>query len=233
MELADDKPWNEQQWERYIKRSDARSARFGELLETLHDHPDRDAIIEREMGWNRDVDNVWDDNADEAAFEANDSIQEESGWESSGNSGAEPDDGDDFPAVDGVSFRSVSAYQLAYEVGLEVHRVLRPYMEKLEVDHSDEIGERIQSAYGKSLIPAAKIAGGHGIGYEDHAICGNIVCLRIGLAANQTAVHDITWLGDHRVLSLESASRLTKRLGEVSTAIEERIAELRKRVWWD
>ena len=47
----DDPPWTEDQWERFMQRSDVRSAKFGELLETLRDHPDRDEIIAREMGW--------------------------------------------------------------------------------------------------------------------------------------------------------------------------------------
>ena len=42
-------PWNEEQWEEFMKRSDVRSARFGELFETLIDHPDRDEIIDKEM----------------------------------------------------------------------------------------------------------------------------------------------------------------------------------------
>ena len=47
----DDLPWTEEHWERFMQRSDARSARFGDLLETLRNHPDRDEIVAREMGW--------------------------------------------------------------------------------------------------------------------------------------------------------------------------------------
>src|SRR5438874_11330204 len=54
-EHDDDRPWTEAQWEALMKRSDVRSAKFGELLETFMDHPDRDAIIDREMGWDRPV----------------------------------------------------------------------------------------------------------------------------------------------------------------------------------
>jgi hypothetical protein len=49
-EEDEDFPWNEQQWEDFMKRSDVRSARYGELFETLIDHPDLDEIIDKEMG---------------------------------------------------------------------------------------------------------------------------------------------------------------------------------------
>jgi hypothetical protein len=58
--------WTEAQWEALMKRSDARSSRYGELLETLIDDPGRDAKIDREMGWDRDK----NDEEDEAGFDA-------------------------------------------------------------------------------------------------------------------------------------------------------------------
>ena len=58
MNPSSDKPWNEQQWERFIQRSEARSARFEELLETLMYHPDRETLIAKEMGWDHLLNNV-------------------------------------------------------------------------------------------------------------------------------------------------------------------------------
>src|SRR5256885_2075067 len=46
-----DAPWSEQRWEQFMRESDLRSARFGEIFETVMDDPDRDRIIAREMGW--------------------------------------------------------------------------------------------------------------------------------------------------------------------------------------
>jgi hypothetical protein len=60
-EPEDDRPWSEEKWEAFMKEGDLRAARFGELLETLIDHPDRDEIVAREMG--------WDDLADAVAEE--------------------------------------------------------------------------------------------------------------------------------------------------------------------
>ena len=50
-EDPDDRPWDEEKWEAFMRESDLRAARFGELLETLMDEPDRHRIIAKEMGW--------------------------------------------------------------------------------------------------------------------------------------------------------------------------------------
>jgi len=49
----DDKPMDEFAWERFMKESDKRTEKYGELLEKYMDHPDRDQIVAREMGWNK------------------------------------------------------------------------------------------------------------------------------------------------------------------------------------
>ena len=34
--LPEDRPWTEDEWEQFMRESDVRSAKFRELLETLH-----------------------------------------------------------------------------------------------------------------------------------------------------------------------------------------------------
>ncbi|HZV36945.1 MAG TPA: hypothetical protein VFB72_20380 [Verrucomicrobiae bacterium] len=76
----------------------------------------------------------------------------------------------------------------------------------------------------------ANLAGGHGIGYDDDAICGNIVKCKWALADCEFCremlghLHDRT--GDARY------DELRRDAQELSTAIRDRIARLRKRVWW-
>lgn len=60
----DGRPWDEHRWERFLQASDRRTEKFGQLLERYQDHPDRDAIIAREMGWNLDPED--DDNETES-----------------------------------------------------------------------------------------------------------------------------------------------------------------------
>lgn len=45
------KPMNEFEWERGLKESDAMVDKYGALLDKYMDHPDRERIIAREMGW--------------------------------------------------------------------------------------------------------------------------------------------------------------------------------------
>ncbi|MEQ1859853.1 MAG: hypothetical protein ABMA13_07955 [Chthoniobacteraceae bacterium] len=53
--MADDsqpeKIWDEYEWERFLQQQDRKTERYMELLEKYIDHPDRDQIIAREMGW--------------------------------------------------------------------------------------------------------------------------------------------------------------------------------------
>jgi hypothetical protein len=53
VEVPEDRDMDEFEWERFLKASDARTAKYGELLEKYADHPDRDRIVERAMGWDR------------------------------------------------------------------------------------------------------------------------------------------------------------------------------------
>jgi hypothetical protein len=46
-----DKEWDEFDYERLMRESDARTDKYAELLDKYMDHPDRDRIIAKEMGW--------------------------------------------------------------------------------------------------------------------------------------------------------------------------------------
>ena len=50
---------NEFEWELFLKESDARNEKFGELLDKFKDHPDRDEIIDEQMGWNLKADSEY------------------------------------------------------------------------------------------------------------------------------------------------------------------------------
>ena len=43
--------WDEIRYEQFLRESDARTERYGRLLEKYKDHPDSERIIAREMGW--------------------------------------------------------------------------------------------------------------------------------------------------------------------------------------
>ena len=46
-----DHAWDEYEWERFLQQQDQKTEKYMELLEKYLDHPQRDQIIAREMGW--------------------------------------------------------------------------------------------------------------------------------------------------------------------------------------
>jgi hypothetical protein len=50
-EPAEDRDWDEFDYEKLLRESDARTDKYIELLDKYLDHPDRDHIIAKEMGW--------------------------------------------------------------------------------------------------------------------------------------------------------------------------------------
>jgi len=50
-EPSEDKEWDEFDYEKFLRESDARTDKYMELLDKYQDHPDRERLIAREMGW--------------------------------------------------------------------------------------------------------------------------------------------------------------------------------------
>lgn len=58
--------WDEYQWERFLQQQDRKTEQYFQLFEQYENHPERDEIIAREMGWNQPEAEVEeeDDNED-------------------------------------------------------------------------------------------------------------------------------------------------------------------------
>ena len=210
-----DRPWTEEQWERFMERSDARSAKFGELFETFIDHPDCDEIIAREMGWNEP------EEADDA-----DDEEEPDAWEV-----PEVETDEDWEATrreHEAALKAIPAYSQGFEFGLKVHHTLKPYFIPDQEDQDEDLIEAVSG--GRTV--AAKIAGGHGMGYDDDTLCGNIVCCKRSLAAANECLRGLHSLLDRRVIPAEVLDPLIEECKEVRALVEEHIAQLRSRVWW-
>lgn len=66
-----EKAWDEFKWERFLQEQEQRTEKYIELIEKYMDHPQRDEIIAREMGWKHMLDGEsrdWEEEVD-AAFE--------------------------------------------------------------------------------------------------------------------------------------------------------------------
>lgn len=73
--------WDEYQWERFLQQQDRKTERYFQLFEKYQNHPDRDEIIAREMGWGHSDDDDetpdWLDTAEDAEDESEDEESEE------------------------------------------------------------------------------------------------------------------------------------------------------------
>jgi hypothetical protein len=123
----------------------------------------------------------------------------------------------------------IPSYGLASKVAEEIADALDPWLkQKREIDDDGRLGEAFIGCH----IAAAKISGGHGMGYDDHVLCGNIVNCKRGLAGAQQSRNALISLRDDKILPASVVDPLLPRVDEVIRAVEERIAELRSRVWW-
>jgi len=50
--------WDEYDWEMFLQEQDRTTEKYFNLLEKFMDHPDRDALIAREMGWDSSSDDI-------------------------------------------------------------------------------------------------------------------------------------------------------------------------------
>jgi hypothetical protein len=256
-EPEDERPWTEEQWEKFMKESDVRAARFGELLETFIDQPQRDVLVAREMGWNEladaceakargeppgdaegDGDEDWSPPPPPDEAPHGDADKSEA-LEVSDDDDADLEGENDADLYDDGrgSVTDIPAYRLAFKVGMEVHRALRPWAsgrdpERPRTPREEDEDELIGRASIGCHIAAAKLSGGHAMGYDDDVLCGHIVNCRRGLEGAEQAEAALTGLRDMGTLPPEVVEKLLPRVREVIEAMKARIAELRSRVWW-
>ena len=78
-----ERAWDEYEWERFLQQQDHKTEKYMELLEKYLDHPQRDQIIAREMGWtqllNEEEGDSWNDEVDAMLAEESNSVESELG----------------------------------------------------------------------------------------------------------------------------------------------------------
>jgi hypothetical protein len=209
----EERPWTEAQWEQLLRRSDARSAKYGELFETLRDHPDRERMIAHDMG--------WDIEAPMSPWSEDDLPDEEEEEESYSDMQLDdlPDNG----------LKALPAYQHAYQWGWNIYQVLDELLDSDEELDSDDPRSIVLS---DGLTVSAKIAGGHGMGYSDDVLCGNIVYCRRGLEAVERSIAALKTILEQGQLPASRIQPLLDEGSRVRELLNQHIATLRARVWW-
>ena len=157
---------------------------------------------------------------------AGDSEIEEEFTADGGDDAIEAEDGSDDLAnvleeepVDNADYREIA--ERAFNFGL---RVLQSEWVAKEEDVLRTSAAKI----------AANLAGGHGLGYREETLCGNIVKCRSALAEAEFCHERLEFLLA-RPPAPEALTELADLLAGCRTiraAIAERISRLRSRVWW-
>src|SRR6266446_2463297 len=104
-----DRVWDEYEWERFLQQQDHKTEKYMELLEKYLDHPQRDQIIAREMGWTQLLSgDTWSDEMDAL-------LAEESGADENEESIAE----NSSPAPDGFEDHALYCAAFALTVWID------------------------------------------------------------------------------------------------------------------
>ena len=198
--------WDEVDWEEFLLRQDALNAKYQELYETLRDHPDRDALIAREMRWNLPDDALGGPPTDEGDLDDDEWASEEA-----------------FVA----DLDTIPAYRQGQGFALAVDRQLTARLRE-RVSSDEDAARAVRAAVDVSN----HIASGHGIGYERDTLCGNIACCNRALRGLAECFDSLLALRRRGVLPPAEADELLDGGREANEAIAQRIDELRRRVWW-
>jgi len=91
-----DKVWDEYDWERFLQQQDRKTEKYMELLEKYIDHPERDQIIAREMGWTH----LLNDDGERWAEEVEELFEEEMQGGLDDGEGDDDDDADEDESED-------------------------------------------------------------------------------------------------------------------------------------
>jgi hypothetical protein len=136
---------------------------------------------------------------------------------------------DDDPDPDHGPLPKIPAYALGMDLAVDAVKAAKPFPEETWAKADQH--ELFCEAVGNTMIPAAKIAGGHSYGYDTN-ICANIVNNRIALEAVEKSLANFAELEAAGVLPPVFRDRIVPRVRELRQLIVDRIAAMRKRVWW-
>jgi hypothetical protein len=223
-EEGDEDPeiWDEYRWEEFMQESDKRKEKYSRLLDKYWDHPDRDIIVAKEMGWDWLVDALEaekrgeipeDDDPDDEFFY--DEIEEGEEWkQDTGYSSSKRKD-----------YHNLPVYQKAFRYGIDAHNLVKNLPEEVK-----EEGKEVLSAFvGSSMTASAKIAGGFGMGFDMHSLGGNIANCKRGLAAANRALNALQVMREKDFIGQEVYIDFYRKGKEVRDDLAVYIIELRER----
>lgn len=217
----EDDDWGEEDWERFLQKADVRTAKYLELFETLHNHPDCDNLIAKEMGWSHKYEGC--DYKDEPCsncgernecriYEINQIFDNAIECNETTESDVE-------------DIKNIHAYRKSYELYIKLSRYFK---NRKEMDADEDVLEAISAS---SKVPA-KIAGGHGMGYEKDTLCGNIANCKRSLKNARICVYSLEIVKAKSTFPDSDINILINEAIIIEREVLKWIEYLRSRIWW-
>ncbi len=209
-DLPDGLPRSEEEWEETLEKSDFLAVKFAELAKSLADPADRDSIDPA------DVD------ACEAALRR---VRPAGGFQVDEELQREVSERFD------LAIQSIDAFIAADRWSKQVAEAFGERIDELRESDAEQ-AELVTIAVVDSLSVVLKIVGGHGLGDDDDHICGNIVCCKQALSEARGVIGALEKLKPNVAAPPEVIEAQVEQGRNVCERLEERIGELRSRIWW-
>lgn len=220
-DFHEDDDWDEEDWERFLQKADVRNAKYMELFETLHNHPDCDDLIAKEMGWDHKYEDCDDKNISCDDCEKNNECHIYEINQIFDNS-IECHEATERDVED---VKKITAYKRSYEFCIRI----REYFKN---NRGIETDENTRDAIIASSIVPVKIAGGHGMGYEKDSLCGNIANCKRSLKNASKCIYLLEVVRASASFPEDEIDILIGEAIKVEREVTKWIDELRSKIWW-
>ncbi len=209
--------WDEHRWEEHFREADMRTEKYCELLEKYMDHPNRDEIIAREMGWDflSDLDEEYgsDDMFD----------PDMSQWE-------DPDEGEGWKTETGFEeqyddrslYLEMPVYKKAFQYSIDALDLLKGPLKDSQDDSVRMFAQAV-------IQPPAKIAGASSMGTSQSFMGANIAKCKRGLIQANRMLRALQEIRDKGLLEPKVFYDFYSRGKEVRDDLAIHIVELRER----
>lgn len=204
-EFDEPEVWDEYQWERFLQQQDRNTEKYFGLLEKYIDHPDRDSLIAREMGWETgecEYESEWEEIAESVCNEEVEAAEEEE--------------------VGDAEFDAFSRSPI-YKDTLKLHTWINAWLDRDPAlkDHPEAIRLATRSAVCGAKLAAALCG-------DDHTEIGmTIAYLKRGLKAANDALDAGAKLLDEKKMTTRQANMFSKLLFRVRDKIVDLMSEYR------
>jgi hypothetical protein len=203
--------WDEYQWERFLQQQDRKTEQYFQLFEKYQNHPDRDEIIAREMGWGHSDDDEetpdWLDSGEDAGDDTEDA-----------ESGDDSDEDDEDAELDELQHSEV--YMQSMELNRRVFMLVEDRDSLKDHPIAVELATRV-------AICGAKLAA---------ALCGDdfsevgmsIAYLKRSLKAANDALSSASRLRRADLIDDDDLGSVTELLFPIRECIVDMMGEFRK-----